>query len=336
MGCGNAAPESGLYINSLPGISLESIDKLAKAEQSTYVQVWQDVQTRALQKFEHSAISEFAKRYRKKSLRQSIDISKIADLVNQQSAPIAQFRGFSVETIFKMNAPFTISNLQGLSWQSLSLYLKAIPTNPIVLNIYDMDSGETLWTKTINNTINPVNIGWNNILVNQVFMNKFRLFAGYDATEIDAPLLNMNVNYLSSTFGGCASFMWGCSCEGFIRGSQTIVNSDPTLVSYGGNSYGLSGIFSIICSFEPLICNNKRLFDDALWYFLGAEMMIERMYSSRWNWWTLTKEEAQSLYKLFQSEGEGNLQLAVDGIDLDQRDGCIECNEQVTLREATP
>ncbi len=39
--------DSGVWINSLPGISLESIDKTASEDQVTYVQLWADVQAEA-------------------------------------------------------------------------------------------------------------------------------------------------------------------------------------------------------------------------------------------------------------------------------------------------
>lgn len=44
--------DSGLYINSLPGISIEAIDNIANSEQVTYVQVWADAQDEAYALFE--------------------------------------------------------------------------------------------------------------------------------------------------------------------------------------------------------------------------------------------------------------------------------------------
>lgn len=44
-------PESGIYINTLPGISLESIEKIANPDQVTYAGVWRDAQTAAAMRF---------------------------------------------------------------------------------------------------------------------------------------------------------------------------------------------------------------------------------------------------------------------------------------------
>ncbi len=64
--CGGVydAPASGIYINSLPGLSLESIDKVADQEQINYMGVWEDVQTNALQQFRLDIIAEINKCYK--------------------------------------------------------------------------------------------------------------------------------------------------------------------------------------------------------------------------------------------------------------------------------
>lgn len=49
--CGNETSVSGLFINSLPGISLESIEKIADSEQISWSGVWADVQTEAQARF---------------------------------------------------------------------------------------------------------------------------------------------------------------------------------------------------------------------------------------------------------------------------------------------
>lgn len=51
-GCSNETPESGLYIDSLPGISLESMDKIAdSSQQITYKGVYKDAQVEASERF---------------------------------------------------------------------------------------------------------------------------------------------------------------------------------------------------------------------------------------------------------------------------------------------
>lgn len=61
--CGTETSESGLFINSLPGISLESIDKIATEDQATYLGVWRDVQAEASARFYIDVVSELSKCY---------------------------------------------------------------------------------------------------------------------------------------------------------------------------------------------------------------------------------------------------------------------------------
>ena len=57
-------PASGVYLNSLPGISIENIDKIADSEQVTYLGVWADVQSFALAQFRLDVMSELRKCYK--------------------------------------------------------------------------------------------------------------------------------------------------------------------------------------------------------------------------------------------------------------------------------
>jgi len=56
-------PASGIYISSLPGLNLESIDKVATQEQVNYTGVWADVQTNALPDFRVDVMAEIRKCY---------------------------------------------------------------------------------------------------------------------------------------------------------------------------------------------------------------------------------------------------------------------------------
>ena len=72
-------PESGLYINSLPGMPLMSIDMIANPEQVNFVGVWNDVQIRASHRLLSEVTSRFSKRYKIKSITHSNNIGKVID-----------------------------------------------------------------------------------------------------------------------------------------------------------------------------------------------------------------------------------------------------------------
>lgn len=65
IGCdAGAAPASQLYVNSLPGISLEKFISLTDDEQTTFLEVWANVSLRACMKFESLVRAEIGKCWR--------------------------------------------------------------------------------------------------------------------------------------------------------------------------------------------------------------------------------------------------------------------------------
>jgi hypothetical protein len=59
--CGNETSESGLFINSLAGISLASIDGIADSEQLSFRGVWEDVEAEAWTRFEIDFLEQVSK-----------------------------------------------------------------------------------------------------------------------------------------------------------------------------------------------------------------------------------------------------------------------------------
>lgn len=57
-------PASGVYINSLPGITIENVDKVASNDQVTYLGLWTDVQAFALAQFRLDVMNEIKKCYK--------------------------------------------------------------------------------------------------------------------------------------------------------------------------------------------------------------------------------------------------------------------------------
>jgi len=92
---------------------------------------------------------------------------------------------------------------------------------------------------------------------------------------------------------------------------------------------------------ECLICENKTLLAVALQYLMGAEMMIERINSSRINkYTTLDKITAQKTRIEFEERFNTELHVAIMGIDIENSD-CFENKTPdhkgfITVVETTP
>lgn len=89
-----------------------------------------------------------------------------------------------------------------------------------------------------------------------------------------------------------------------------------------------------------LVCESKQLFALALWYFLGVELMIERISSTRLNrFTTVDREDAEKLREEFYTEFSAALADAVASInplDSDCVTGPVEPNSSIRWMEQTP
>ena len=97
--------------------------------------------------------------------------------------------------------------------------------------------------------------------------------------------------------------------------------------------YHISDIDIIEC----LMCENKKKLAVALWYYIGAEVMIERQGSDRLNrFTTIDKKKAGDLQEFFERRGLFELQTAVRGLDVENSDcitRCVEYNETIKTVE---
>lgn len=83
------------------------------------------------------------------------------------------------------------------------------------------------------------------------------------------------------------------------------------------------------CDYEDMACENSTKLTNAWRYLLGNQLMIERLYSSRLNWFTLTRDMAIELRDLYQVRYEEALKQAVKLLIIN--DCCLQCggNPQV-------
>lgn len=306
--CKSETPESELYINDLQGINLKSIDSIADSEQGTFIEVWEQVQKRGIKRFETAVLNALSRRYKIKTLFESYNFGKSIETVANQTPSANEYRGFTIE-LNDYSSP-----LQVISIQSLSLYLKV--GGSVTVKIFEVlteDSAE-LFTKTFTGVE-----GWNKIPINKDFLEVRKLFIAYNSSSINSPYKEVD--------GGCGCVFEGCGA--LVNGAKSDLSI--TDIETGNNTFGLSGVFSVKCLFSQLLCDNKSLFATALWYALGAELMSERIYSDRLNrYTTIDLAKAKELRTEFAQIADNELQNALEGIQLNLSDCCIDCGTLVT------
>jgi len=349
-GCTPTTPESGLFINQLPGVELKMLDKIADEQQLTAQGVYTDVQERGLRRLERDIETVFKRsrsesNYRLKSITQSVDIGRIIDTTTTTATSLS-YRGYTLE-LLRETESFSGSNLQAINVATVEIFSDF--AGAVRVRIFDADQSTELF-----NTEATFVTGWNTVTVGETYLVK-RIFVNYDTTNITS--VTQNINKLRSAVDPCI----GCSTNRFafhahdcnveIRGASIliadVVENAPLALTYGDDTFGTGGVFSICCSFQNLICNNKKVFTEALWYVLGIELMKERLYSSRINEFTVfDREKAQELHDMFEImyrggevngiDYDGYLNQAVEGINLNPSDCCLECNNEVRFMTSIP
>jgi hypothetical protein len=325
-GCGGEVPVSNLYINRLPGIELKALDKIATQDQVNFSGVWNDIQERSVRRFRNEAIKMFKKRYKLKTITQSVDIERKIDTTSTTAAA-AEYRGYTLE-LNREESDFVASNLQSQYIQTLPLYLPGALNTTV--KIYDLDTETQLFSLVVTGAS-----GWNIVRVDETFTAR-RLYVVYDATlinsvEQDIEKLKQAVLYGNDGPYLCYSYS-NLNVE--IRGASSTI-ADKFNITYGNDTFGLSGLFSITCSFDALICNNLSVFETPLWYLEAAEFCFERQFTSRLNeYTTFGKDKAKELRDEYEERFMSELETVIEGIDLDLKDSCLQCNEQFRYADA--
>ncbi len=333
---GGDEPVSGLYVNDLPGISIKAIDKIANDEQITFFEVWESIQRRALQRFTTDVQNRFSTRFNLRRVTENTTWQKQVETVNFQTPPAAEYRGFDIQ----MGVPqLQVTNFQGwvspmqvINVQTIYIYLKADATIPV--RIFSIINGFStlVYTKDVTGVT-----GWNKVEINKDFYDDngalMHLFICYDATDIDSVYLPLDWTYdyfYSSVF----ITIWDASSRVMACKST---KADPGVLTYLNNTYGIVAVCSVRCKFEGVICKNKSIIATALWYLMGAELLAERLYTDRLNrYTTIDRKIAEDLRNELEVRYKLEMELALDGIDLQVNDPCISCNGQVILADSLP
>jgi hypothetical protein len=324
-GCGASTPVSGLYINRLPGIELKALDKIATQDQTNFQGVWDDIQERSVRRFRNEINKEFKKRYKLKTLTQSVDIEKLIDTTDTTTSA-AEYRGFVIE-LNREDQDYVASNLQSIYIQTLYIYLSEVVNTTV--KIYDLDTETQLFSQAVTGVL-----GWNTIAVNNIFTAR-RIYVAYDATNVTSVTQDIAKLRQAVLYGGdtCLCYSWG-NQQVEIRGASSTIADKFTIVN-GDDTFGLGGIFSIKCSYDALICNNLDTFETALWYLEAAEFCFERRFTSRLNeYTTFDSKKAKDLQDEYEKRYIAELSTAIDGINLDLKDLCLQCNEQFQYSDA--
>lgn len=323
--CGNTStPPSGFYINDLQGIGLKQITSLSNEDHATFSDLWTTIQKRAELRFATDVRAAMASRYRVNSLLQGINVGR--EVGTTANIPDANnFKGFTSSLLDAVDFEYIPSPLSCFHYQSLSFYASGTDVGETVeVAIWDTLTGEKLFTTNV-----TLVSGWNNIEVNEDMIGSgntatWSVFCGIRATALSTYDLTIPL------YGS-----WATCCKSRIYGAQTTATSNikSTDLTLGSSTFGLTGIYTVKCKWDAMVCQNKSLFTRAYLFCLGIELLTEQIYSTNLNsYTTINLQKAKELRDEYTIEYNKSLEQTCDNMHL-ACDCCVECSDSVQLVE---
>ena len=315
QGCGTTTPPSGILINSMAGISLNSIEKLSKEESNTFIAIWNDIQKRGIRRFGLDVNSRFAKRYKISNIIKNYDFGNDVDTTSTTAAS-AQYRGIVIDDEYflpKLNQQVQRSSLMSYWIQTLKFYSPIVQAGTTI-KIFDAALSTVLDTITFDAVI-----GWNTIQVN-TYYEAWTLFIGVNSTNIASVFKNMPSTLQIYPVN--------------VRGGYMTIGANTSTLILNNNSYGLGGVMGVRCKFDSIVCSNLDQFALPFSYLLASELMMERIASDRINKYTVDKKQAHELKAYYDDLFDKSINQVCDNISLDMNDSCLECDAELTVQES--
>jgi hypothetical protein len=301
--CGSLEPSSGKYVNDLPAISTEFLQKIANSEQSSFLGVWRSVNELAKPRFLGDLQAAFSKHADYKGEIYKSGGLRIKDGV---LLPSLNYRGVLIEV--PTNRGICI-NVTGISFLSLT----AITADVVII---DLATDMELYREPFD-----IVTGMNKLQIDE------RIYPCLENSEIfigiDVEGLQLRDSYAFSHFDNDCD----CPCNdhgssnSFIVKDISLSKTDNSQNSGGGVAVG----FSVNCDLESIACERIGVFSEAYRYLLGMMLLEEKLNSKRVNIFTYDNEKATNmLIAHFSEEYTNRLMQVVESINLSEF--CFSCD----------
>jgi hypothetical protein len=300
--------KSGLYVVDLPGVTVAQLDGLTKDEQDDFEGLFDNIYSNAQINLKIDVQRKLAQRFHIDKKLVSRETSDFLTSLNTETS----LAGIKISVTLPKYARLQILSIGVKSNQA---YDSPEPT----FYVYkENEDGDLLSTIT-----SPLSSGRNTVKVYEDF-EEDDLFIAYNPQLLDLYETENkyypNTTYLQKDLSCTFPCYWG----------------DPGFVQQV-NGGGLNVKFIVYCSMEKFICENLPLFQYALWYRIGVDLMKERIVSDRVNRFTVISEDrATELMTLFNEEYQSALDAATMNIKMNEDPICFMCKSTITSKTSLP
>lgn len=297
-------PESGLYLNDLPGITTEQFELSRSLEVAVISEEWTALESRAIRGFEKDLKFRLRKYFKNHSIISSESTGYIDDNV-LVSHGAGVYSGVLID--FYGQSP----NLK-ISIENVKLNLTAGATFNI--KIFDANIGTELFTDSVTGVA-----GINTFKVQEEYsvFDHNRIFVCYDTVQpykmydVPAP--------------------WSVSSQKISTGA-TVLHDDLS-----SDGTGIAVNYNVKCGIDEFVCNRLSLFQEAFLYKLGIEFLQQSKYSDRFNRYTLLGEDKRNeMMTDYKEQYENLVSSAFHDIKVNDDGVCFICNKAITQKVLIP
>ena len=311
--CSDVDSVSGLYVNTLPSISLKLLANLSDEETKDFTGLWDEIYTRTLNNLESDVLVKSQKYFITNLLLDNQQTGFYRDPLTTITSS-NELKGNTIECFYN------VSRYLSIYVNSVQLYLPAAINGNIF--IYNLMNGVLL------DTIAYVGaVGVNVIQINKSYKSygqDTKIFVCYDGNTTNSIETSpIDDSALAITNGAKIAV-----------GNTVLSNS----LTRSGESYGLIVDYNLKCDISEFICSSKDSFKFAFWWKLGSSIMFERMNSDRMNKYTLnkTKLELKDLYNYYEDNYDKIMDAVMDNMEQNSDNICFSCRKQRNYKYLNP
>ena len=265
-GCGSIdAPDSGLWINDLPGISIAQVDHAINEEHESAYDLIETKITEAGNEIIRRIVMDMEPRFKNTSVLQNEVVGQWEDDLPADTLNSNYYYGIEIEVDVPLHLELFLSQLS----------LHASTSGSITVRLFDLISGTELTTWSIT-TVADVPTALDIYHSVKESKQPLRLFIGIDGASS---------MYKTTIDTGCCGNEYSISQFARSRGAKilkTAAKTSTNVESHNGTA-GLSMIFSLNCDYEPFVCALRSKVAAALRFKVGMMILDEMIFSTRFN-----------------------------------------------------
>lgn len=316
-GCSKVAPTSGLFVNSLPGISSEMVDHIASADQVTLNGVWKDVLAISKSQLLNDIVNRLSSQinfhtiaYQTKRPRPS--------RTKETIAASADYRGVLIEAPESRYSQIRIK----------SLFVYSATAGDVAVKAWNVFDGSELYSETV-----TLALGFNELSINleiDLTFSENSVFIGLDASATDTIYFLQQQDEFWSFWDDECPYMGSYAGQLLqVQAASMAVGDSPDYdtITRTSKPLGVWVSAEVLCSAELFLCENIHHFAVAIQYLLGNQLLLYKIGSNRLNFFTTTREDVtEKMLTQFKADYESNLKRTLAAITVSGSGYCFDCS----------